>query len=258
MAHPLRVGIVTPAFFYMPTWAAAEKGWYAELGLDVEIIDKGGIDAVTKGLLEGQLDIGIGSPEHVIHNVEAGGPLRMVGGNVNRLTHSLITQPEIRTLEDLRGKTIGVSALSGGTSSLFVHILERAGLKYPGDYTMVEAGPVPPRHKKLMAREIDAGMQTDPHNYMAEDAGLTNLGAVVDWIPYFQFNAINVRNDWAEAHRQVLERFLAASIQASQWVFQHRTEAVAMAHRKMDVERRYAERAWDDHASIDAVPLDLH
>ncbi|MDB5966025.1 MAG: ABC-type nitrate/sulfonate/bicarbonate transport system periplasmic component-like protein, partial [Polaromonas sp.] len=65
----------------------------------------------------------------------------------------------------MRGKTIGVSALSGGTSSLFVDILERAGLHYPGDYTMVEAGPVPPRHEQLMNRIIDAGMQTDPHNY---------------------------------------------------------------------------------------------
>jgi len=258
MASRIRVGIVTPAFFYMPTWVAVDRGWYAEVGLDVEVIDKGGIDAVTKSLQAGDIEIGIGSPEHVIHDVEAGGQLRMVGGNVNRLTHSLIAQPEIKMLQDLRGKVIGVSALSGGTSSLFVDILERAGLTYPDDYTMIEAGPVPPRHKKLMNREIDACMQTDPHNYMAEDSGLSNLGPVVDWIPYFQFNSVNARGDWAESHRQDLVHFLAVSIRASHWIFKNREEAVDMASAKMSVERRYADRAWEDHAGIDALPVDLH
>jgi NitT/TauT family transport system substrate-binding protein len=254
----LRVGLVTRAFFYTPYWAALRNGWYEQLGLEVELIDKGGIDAVTEELKAGTIEIGIGSPEHVIHDVEAGGQLRMVGGNVNRLTHSLIAQPEIKTLKDLKGKIIGVSAMSGGTSSLFVDILEREGLKYPGDYTMVEAGPVPPRHAKLMSREIDAGMQTDPHNYLAEDSGFTNLGPVSDWIPYFQFSSINVRKDWADQNRRDLVAFLTASIKASSWVFENRVAAVDLAAQTMEVERRYADRAWEDHVGIDALPVDLH
>ncbi|OXR48093.1 nitrate ABC transporter substrate-binding protein, partial [Pusillimonas sp. T2] len=215
----MRLGIVVPAFFYVPYWAAVDKGFYKDVGLDVSIIVYGGIDPLTKALKAREVDIGIGSPEHVIHNVEAGGDLRMVGGNVNRPTHSLIVQPEIKTLSDLRGKVLGVSALSGGTSSLFIDILERVGLKYPQDYVIVEASVVPPRHEKLMSREIDAAMQTDPHNYMAEDAGLNNLGAVSDWIPYFQFNSVNVRSSWASSHRDELVKFLAASIKASKWLF---------------------------------------
>jgi len=144
MNTALHVGIVVPAFFYVPYWAAHENGCYQELGLDVKFTVYGGIDPLTKALKTAQVDIGIGSPEHVIHDIEAGGELRMVGGNVNRLTHSLITQPEIKTLKDLRGKTLGVSALSGGTSSLFIDILEREGLRHPEDYTIVEAGVVPP------------------------------------------------------------------------------------------------------------------
>ncbi|MDB5940193.1 MAG: transporter substrate-binding protein [Polaromonas sp.] len=259
MNSKIRVGIVTPAFFYVPFWAACDKSWYADAGLDVEIIDVGGIDGVTRMLKTGELEIGIGSPEHVIHDVEAGGSLRMVGGNVNRLTHSLIAQPEIKQLSDLRGKVIGVSALSGGTSSLFMDILEKAaGLHYPNDYTMVEAGPVPPRHDKLMRREIDACMQTDPHNYLAEDAGLSNLGAVVDWIPYFQFNSINVDQNWAQSHCDELVRFLEVSIRASQWMFADRAGAVSLAVEKMGIKDDYASRAWDDHAHIGALPQDLH
>src|SRR5215213_387507 len=96
MKTRVRVGIVTPAFFYVPYWAALEHGWYSDNGVEVEILDLGGIDAVTKALKDGSIEVGIGSPEHIIHDVESGGSLRMVGGNVNRLTHSLIAQPEIK------------------------------------------------------------------------------------------------------------------------------------------------------------------
>lgn len=258
MKERIRVGIVTPAFFYVPYWAATDKGWYAELGLDVEVIDLGGIDAVTKALKDSSIEVGVGSPEHVIHDVARGGKLRMVGGNVNRLTHSLIAQPEIKKLEDLRGKVIGVSALSGGTSSLFIDILERAGLQYPDDYSMIEAGPVPPRHEKLLKREIDACMQTDPHNYLAEDAGLTNLGAVAQWIPYFQFTSVNVDVDRGQRNPDALTRFLAASIRASRWMVDDKEGAIKLAQSKMGISERYARRAWDDHAELEAVPLDLH
>ncbi|MDX3895561.1 ABC transporter substrate-binding protein [Pusillimonas sp.] len=255
--NSLHIGIVVPAFFYVPYWAAHENGWYEEAGLDARFTVFGGIDPLSAALKAGRVDIGIGSPEHVVHDVEAGGELRMVGGNVNRLTHSLITQAEIRTLKDLRGKTLGVSALSGGTSSLFIDILEREGLHYPEDYTIVEAGVVPPRHDQLLQRKIDAAMQTDPHNYMAEDCGLNNLGPVSQWIPYFQFNSVNARASWAKSNEEALINFLQASIRASQWVFKNRDESIAIAERHMKIERKYLERAWHDHVADEALPSDL-
>lgn len=258
MADQLHLGIVVPAFFYVPYWAALEQGFYADAGLDVTVTAFGGIEPVTQALRDGSIQVGVGSPEHVIHDVEAGGDLRMVGGNVNRLTHDLIAQPEIKQLEDLRGKVIGVSSLSGGTSSLFMEIMKGVGLEHPRDYTLVAAGVVPPRHEMLMRREIDAGMQTDPHNYIAEDAGLSNLGPVSQWIPYFQFTSVNVRLGWADSHPDTLTRFLVASIRGSRWMANDQAGAVDLARRRMGVEERYAVRAWHDHIDGDALPLDLH
>jgi len=84
MVERIHLGIVVPAFFYVPYWAGVNKGFYEQEGLDVRITSFGGISPLTKALKSGELDIGVGSPEHVIHDVESGGPLRMVGGNVNR------------------------------------------------------------------------------------------------------------------------------------------------------------------------------
>ncbi|MES2508980.1 MAG: ABC transporter substrate-binding protein [Pseudomonadota bacterium] len=253
----LRVGIVIPAFFYVPYWAAERKGWYAAHGLDVEIIMLSGIEGVTRQLKAGEIDIGVGSPEHVIHDVERGGDLRMIGGNVNRLTHSLIVQQGINTLTDLRGKRLGVATITAGTSSLFMGILEELGLHYPGDYEVVECGAVPPRHKMLLSGEIDAGMQTDPHNYMAEDEGLTNLGSLSQWIPDFQFTSINVRDAWAKQNTKTVTHFLEATLQGTDFMVNDREGAVDIAEEFMRIPRRYLERAWVDHSG-GAVSLDLH
>ncbi|MES2979939.1 MAG: ABC transporter substrate-binding protein [Pseudomonadota bacterium] len=253
---PIRVGIVTSAFFYTPYWAALQHGWYAERGLDVEILNLGGIDRITREQKAGSVEIGVGSPEHVIHDVEQGGELRMIGGNVNRLTHSLIVQPGINSLADLRGKKIGVASRTAGTSSLFMGVLEDLGLHYPGDYEVVEAGAVPPRHELLLKGGIDAGMQTDPHNYMAEDAGLNNLGPLSQWIPEFQFTSINVRKSWAEAHPAETTAFLEATLEGSRFMVEQREAAINVAQAHMPIERRYLEKAWHDH-STGAVSLDL-
>lgn len=257
MTTKLRVGIVIPAFFYVPYWAALKQGFYARRGLDVVITSLSGIENVTVQLKAGDIDIGVGSPEHVIHDVERGGDLRMIGGNVNRLTHSLIVQPGIRQLTDLRGKRIGVATITAGTSSLFMGILEDLGLHYPGDYSVLEVGAVPPRHKMLLSGEIDAGMQTDPHNYMAEDEGLTNLGPLSQWIPDFQFTSINVRKPWAEGNADTVTKFLEATLEGSRFMVGQREEAVDIAEEFMKLPRRYLERAWHDHTE-GAVALDLH
>lgn len=253
----LRVGMVTNGLFDVPYWGALERGWFIEEGLDVEFVVTGGIDTETKALLAGDLQIGIGSTEHVIQSVEEGGPLRIFAGNINKLTHSLIVQPGITCLEELRGRTIGVSALSAGTSSVFLDMLERVGLIYPDDYTIVEVGAVPPRHALLLDGTIDAAMQTDPHNYMAEDAGLGNLGPVTDWVPEFQFASINARHDWATTNAEALRAFLRVALRGSEWMYKDPRGAVEIAHIYMEVPTPYLERAVKDNQELQAIPRDL-
>ncbi len=257
MSETIRVGLVTDGFFFTPFYAGVDLGFFEQAGLQVENVVLGGIDQVTSALKSGEIQVGVGSPEHVIIDVEGGGDLRMIAGALNKLTHSLIVQPEITSLRDLRGKVLGVSALSAGTSSLFRSILSDVGLNYPGDYEIVEAGAVPPRHEKLLAREIDAAMQTDPHNYLAEDIGLGNLGLLANWIPFFNFTSVHVDRNWASAHEREVIDLLKAVLRTSEWMYENKAAAVDVAAAHMDIERRYIERAWSDYTTLEAVPRDL-
>ena len=131
---------VSRKYFNLPIWVAKHQGILADEGLDVAIELYEGVDEVTNRLRDGRAQIGYGITEHVVLDSEAGGFLEIVGGNVNRLPFSLIAGKTIRSFEDLRGKTVGVSSIQAGSSSLVMNLLAARGLEYPRDYRMRAVG----------------------------------------------------------------------------------------------------------------------
>lgn len=253
----LRVAMVTKNFLDVPYWAALDHGWFGVEGLDVELVVLDGVRQVTEALREGAVELGIGSSEHVLDDARGGGPLRLLAGNINTLTHSLIVQPEYAALEQLRGATIGVSTFGVGTASVLHAVLATVGLTFPEDYRLVEVGAVPDRHELLLSRRIDAGMQTFPYDHMAQQAGLRSLGHVSQWIPDFQFASVNARVDWAQSHAEDLRAFLRVAIRASRWIYEDRDGAVDTARRHMGLSVHQLEAAWDDNLRTRAIPEDL-
>src|SRR5690606_14652181 len=96
-------------------WIAIRQGFLEQQGLEVELELHEPIDAVTERLRDGRLDIILGVTEHVILDRERGGDMAIIAGNVNRLPFSFISAKHIRSFEDLRGGTIGVSSIEAGS-----------------------------------------------------------------------------------------------------------------------------------------------
>lgn len=255
MPQKLAVGLVSRTYFNMPLWIAQEHGFFAAEGLHVEGTIFGNASQVEP-LLDGTFQAFIGSPELAIQNTHAGGPLRIVAGNCGRLVHSLITRAPFKRIEDLRGKTIGVFNFKEGTTFHVRTMMAAHGLNYPGDYLVKETGGVPPRHKALLAGEIDAGLQSVPWNYLAEEAGMNNLGEASDYVPDWQFVSVNVNSEWAAKNRGVLVSFLRAILRGTQWLYTHRAEASAIAARELPAPLHHAERAWDFFTRTNAMTRD--
>ena len=182
MPDRIAAGLVSRTYFNMPLWIAAERGYFADEDLAVEGTIFGNASQVEP-LLDGTFQVFIGSPELAIQNAAGGGPLRIVAGNAGKLVHSLIARAPFKRVEDLRGGTIGIFNFKEGTFFQMRIMLAAHGLHYPGDYKVKETGGVPPRHKALLAGEIDAGLQSVPWNYVAEEVGMNNLGDVIEYVP---------------------------------------------------------------------------
>jgi ABC-type nitrate/sulfonate/bicarbonate transport system substrate-binding protein len=255
MPDKLAVGLVSRTYFNMPLWIGVERGFFADESIEIASTIFGNVSQVEP-LLDGRFQLFIGSPEPPIQNAAMGGPLRIVAGNAGKLVHSLIARAPFKRVEDLRGGTIGIFNFKEGTFFHVKTMLAAHGLHYPADYQVKETGGVPPRHKALLASEIDAGLQSVPWNYVAEEAGMNNLGEASDYVPDWQFVCINANGQWAAANRELVVRFLRAMRRGTEWLYANRAAASAIAARELPAPQTHAERAWDFFTGSNALTRD--
>lgn len=252
----LTVGAVSRNYFNLPLWIAQHAGFFDDEGLSVSIVLIEGIDEVTRRLAAGEFDLALTVTENTILNAEQGGRLEIIAGNVNRLPFSFIARPHIRSYAELRGARIGVSSISAGSSSLVMKLLAGHGLAYPQDYTLLAVGPILARWKMLQAGEIDGGLQGAPLNYIAVDAGFRDLGSPRSQFPDFQFTSLDADADWARRNPEAVRAFLRAWIRAHRWFYADKAGATEIAQKETGVDRRYAERAWDEYVRDEIFPRD--
>ena len=253
----IKISMVAPAIPYYPVWVAEERGYFERHGIRCELEVTGATDKVTTSLASGAAQIGMVTPEGVIADAAQGGRLRLVAGNTNKAPLSLIAAKSIKSIEDLKGKRVGTSSLKEGTAILVRRMLEAHSLHYPGDYEFSLVGAHPQRWEHLQQGTIEAGLQLIPYDYLAEEAGFTNLGAASDYVPAYAFTAIALNLDWGEPNRDLAGRCLEAMREAVQWTASNRHEAAAILGRRSHASDGHALRALSEMVDEKVSPVDL-
>ena len=252
----LDVGVVSRTIFYLPAWTAIAQGFFKHEGLDVRIDVYDGSDRIADDLRAGAKQIGITSIENLIGEAYRGGKLRLVAATAQRPPHFIIAQPEIKSLADLKGKTIGVVSMKEGTT-FFIADIARAGGFALADVKVEAVGGSPTRARLLRERKIDAGLQPYPLSYEAEAAGFSNLGPIADLVPDYQFTSVVVDEAWARANRAALVGFLRALRRGTEYMFAHPDESAALGAKELRTTPDFARRALEDTARMDILARDL-
>ena len=97
-----------------PMWVGIEKGMFRKYGLDVRLVQlrNGALSMAT--LSSGQVQYNYGSPGNALSAAAGGMNIQCVASPVQKIPRELVARKEIRTIEDLRGKTFGVQSIGGG------------------------------------------------------------------------------------------------------------------------------------------------
>ena len=102
----LRLSVPVHGFSHVAFYAAKEKGYFQEEGLDVEVILMSGAIGI-RALIAGDVDAStVGG--YALPPILRGAPLRMVFISLDKPTHWLFARPDIRTLKDLKGRKVAV------------------------------------------------------------------------------------------------------------------------------------------------------
>ncbi|HXR86739.1 MAG TPA: ABC transporter substrate-binding protein [Stellaceae bacterium] len=126
----IKINYVEPAPYYAPLFLAIDKGYFAEDGIEAELVQAGG-GVATPALIAGDLDFST-SGSVAISAILKGAKLRVLFVTSDRPAFEVWAQPEIKTFEDLKGKQVGI--ISRGDTSEIAFRYYLSNHKLPGDF----------------------------------------------------------------------------------------------------------------------------
>ena len=131
-AQPLNMSVGVRDPIYTHLYVAHIKGYFQELGIQPKLVVTGSGSRTAQLLATGQADVVMGNPEHVLVIANEGRPTVMLAAVDQRNTFGNILVNEdsdIRSIADLKGKSIGVTATGGGAYYYANYLFLRNGLK---------------------------------------------------------------------------------------------------------------------------------
>ena len=239
--------IVFPGVQNLPMFAAQAKGFYAKRGLDVDIKFTPNSDELRNGLAEARYHIAHSAIDNAFAlKDKANADIAVVLGGDNSFNH-LIVQPDIKSLADIKGKTVAVDAVNTAYAFQLYEMLRQKGLN-KGDY---EVKPVGGTGLRLDAMTKDktmvAAMLNPPFSVRAEKAGLKDMGTAAAALGAYQGTSAFVLRNWGQANTDTLVKYIEAYIEGRRWSFdpKNRAEAVALLAERLKLPPDIAGLAYD-------------
>jgi NitT/TauT family transport system substrate-binding protein len=157
----------------LPYVIAEEKGFFKAEGLNVLLIIMQN-QVVVNGVLSRHVDYG-GTFSNFIGAAMSGAPVKIVMSVMDGADHFLVTSPNIKRVEDLKGKTFGISSFGGTPHSEAIEILRKYGMNPEKDVTFLQIGGSSARYMALESGSINAAMIVPPFNQLAIKRGFNQL-----------------------------------------------------------------------------------
>jgi NitT/TauT family transport system substrate-binding protein len=207
----------------VPFKVAQVKGFYRDEGLNVEtILIRGAVG--LQALVGGSVDYTSASGATIAAAVR-GIPVKLVFIGSAKPQFDLMAQPQIRSVQDLRGKLIGISSRGGAIDLLTQAILQKSGLMPNKDVTSIVVGGQEETALALRTGRIAAGLFTAPRPLILEREGFTRLAYSGDYMATYPTGGIGVTDEKIKADPAEVLAFVKGSLRGLQYAKQNRADA---------------------------------
>lgn len=239
---------VFPGAQALPLMAAVSQGFFERHGLKVELLFTQNSFELRDGLASGDFQVAHSAVDNAVAMVEMAKQDVVIVSGGDSSMNELFVQADVRSVADLKGRTLAVDATNTAYALQARKILRMNGLKEGADYNLKIVGGTLLRYRAMREdRQMAASMLNPPFSVEAPAAGLKSLGRAVDLIGPYQATGAFVLRGWAKANADALERYLAAFIEATRWAVapQNRAAGVKLLMERFKLEPQVAERTWE-------------
>ena len=198
----------------MVLWVAKDTGIFARNNLDAQpIYFTGGTMSVTAMVSGDTPLIQASGPGIVSAGLAGAEPVYVVGG-ITTLDYWLMTQPEIKTPEQLKGGTVAVARFGGAADFVARYALARLGLNPGKDVTIVQTGSTPERLAAMEARRVTGSTLVPPATFIAQRKGFHLLADVASLGLAYQHQGGVTTRKFLRENQAVVRNFVKSYIEA--------------------------------------------
>jgi len=250
--QPLQV-VAFDGGWNLPIWAAQRQGFFEANGLSVQLNYTPNSAALITGLFDGKYQLAMASIDNVVAYDEGQGEAKVpdnpdlfafLGGDSGLL--AVVGGPQIKTIADLKGKTLSVDAMTNGLAFVLRELVVRGGVA-ESEVTYVRAGGTVNRYRELLAAKHEATLLRTPFEILAKERGLNVLTSAETLGPY-QGTVGVARKGWAASNEAALVGYIRAYKSGLDWLYDRANrevvEALLIANIR-DMTPALAKRSYD-------------
>lgn len=197
-------------------------------GVEIDMVQFVSSTVPVKALLAGEVDSYSTSPLVGIAAMAEGAPLRFVGCNWPGMTYNIYAKSDITSVEQLRGRSLGVSG-PGSSPDLFAREVLHASGVDPAEVQFANAGGGGDRFRAVVAGIVEATATSSEYE---EEAGRQNVNVIArapEVTPNMLRNCIVTTQKAIDTKGEALVRFLAAQMEGHAYAMEHPDETYALA-----------------------------
>jgi NitT/TauT family transport system substrate-binding protein len=213
--------------------AMVDKGGFAaKRGLKVELLQIKAGATLMKALISGEIDsVDMGAAESIVAGVRGTG-VKIVGCTWPGVPQVVLVKADIKSLADLKGKTVAISSPGSLPDLLFRGMLDAANVPF-SDVKLATQGADLDRYKSLVAGITDAAVVSNEFEaVMPPDIKVLAKGGSA--VPKFIRLCIATSSKVLAGRRDDLVKFVAAEMDAYKFAATHRDETIKVAHELMN------------------------
>jgi ABC-type nitrate/sulfonate/bicarbonate transport system substrate-binding protein len=225
-----------------PFQLAIDKGFFAEEGMEVELIQVNprlGPTAVINGDLDFTTTFGT-----TLRAIIGGFPIKFVAVSVRKSEHFLVVRPEIKEIRDLNGKKLGVATLFGSDQRAAEEMIRGKGFS-PTMIKPVALGEAPVRAQALRSGVVEAVSVSPPFDLALKAEGFRVLAGPQDVEIALPTSGLAVSNRTLQQNPQFVKRAVRALMKSHRYVFENKKEIVPLMIRYLAQTPEVAERSYD-------------
>jgi NitT/TauT family transport system substrate-binding protein len=261
-AEKIRVGVPQQVVHWMVFPLAQQKGFFKEEGFDAEIVQITGPSG-RSALMSGDIDY-YTTIAFIVQSAIVGLPVKVIAAYVNCPPFVLMSRPELKSAQDLKGKTMGIGAPPGSSPDVIAKLsLKHLGLNPDKDVKYVYLNSHERTYLALEQGLYAAGLIPPPFDFKGAKLGLNSLARAAEILTYPEDGLIATVKKIKEKPDEV-KRVIRAGIKANRYIrtLREGTIQFLMAWQKVDRETATANydsavRSFNDDGSLPEAGLRL-